>query len=168
MPDPYLGEIRLLSFGFAPRGWAACDGAEYPINSNQALFALLGTTYGGDGQTTFALPDLRGRVPVGWGEGSMRGPGQTGGEETHTLTVGEIPTHVHLVRASSADEGGTDNPTDSFPGGAADLYHSAESMTPMHPGTVAVAGRGTPHPNMQPFLALHFCIATQGIYPPKD
>lgn len=168
MPDPYLGEIRLMSFAVLPRGWAACDGADYQIKSNQALFALLGTRFGGDGVTTFALPDLRGRVPIGWGGGAMQVPGQSGGEETHTLTAGELPWHVHPIQASSNDTGGVDNPTNNFPGGAAGLYHYAESMTTMNPGTVTASGQGQPHSNMQPFLALQFCIATQGIYPPND
>src|SRR4051794_988087 len=162
--DPFLGEIRLMSFNFAPRGWAQCNGQLLPINQNQALFALLGTQFGGNGQTTFGLPDLRDRVPVHLG-GSMTSVGQRGGEAAHTLSVNELPAHTHVVSASSATTGGTAQPTGRYLGGIGNGYHAPASGVALRPGTVANTGGGQAHTNQQPYLTLMFCIALAGIFP---
>jgi microcystin-dependent protein len=164
--EPFLSEIRIFSFNFAPKGWAQCNGQLLPINQNQALFALLGTTYGGNGQTTFALPDLRSRTAVHTGAGHVLG--EVGGERSHTLSIGELPTHNHLVNASSA----TGN--DPNPGGhllASPLnesYRAPGAPTSMAGGSVGNVGGGQPHENLQPYLALMFCIALQGIFPSRN
>ena len=162
MAEPFLSEIRLMSFDFAPKGWAMCNGQLLPINQNQALFSLLGTTFGGDGRTTFALPDLRGQTPIHVSSDHPRG--QRGGEQAHTLTLTEMPTHQHLVNATTA------NADTNVPGGnafasAANLYGPATNLTPADASTVAHVGGSQPHQNMQPYLALTFCIALQGIFP---
>lgn len=166
MAEPFLSEIRLFSFNFVPKGWATCNGQLLPINQNQALFALLGTTYGGNGQTTFALPDLRSRVPIHVGSGHTLG--ETGGEQAHTLSIGELPQHVHAMNGSTTASGGSDDPTGRFLGSASNLYHSPASLQPMNPGTIANTGGSQPHQNMQPFLALTFGIALQGIFPSRN
>ena len=163
MAEPFLAEIRIMSFGFPPKGWALCDGQLLPINQNQALFSLLGTTYGGDGRVNFGLPDLRGRVPVH--EGSGHTLGERGGEQGHTLSISEIPTHTHQVAASSAATGGNANPTGRFLGGGNNMYHTAGSLAAMTAATVGNIGGSQAHLNMQPFLTLNFCIALQGIFP---
>jgi microcystin-dependent protein len=163
MAEPFLSEIRLMSFGFAPRGWALCNGQLLPINQNQALFSLLGTTFGGDGRVNFALPDLQGRAPLHVGSGHTLG--ERGGEQAHTLSISEIPTHVHPVQASSAATGGNANPTGRFLGGGNNVYHAPTNLTSMNAGTVVNAGGSQAHLNMQPFLTLNFCIALQGIFP---
>jgi microcystin-dependent protein len=166
MGTPYLAEIRIMSFAFAPQGWAACDGQLLPINQNQALFALLGTTYGGNGQTTFALPNLQGRTPIHFGSGHTLG--EAGGEQAHTVSTGELPTHTHIAMASTVDTGGTDNPTGNVLGSAATLYHAPASLTSINPGTITNVGGSQPHQNMQPFQTLTFCIALQGIFPSRN
>jgi microcystin-dependent protein len=166
MATPFLSEIRLMSFSFAPKGWAQCNGQFLPINQNQALFSLLGTTYGGNGQTTFALPDLRGRVPLHFGGGHSLG--ERGGEEAHLLTTPEMATHVHLVNASTSTSGGSANPTGNFLGGGNNVYGAGGSPTSLHSQTVANNGGSQPHENMQPFLTLSFCIALQGIFPSQS
>ncbi|HRQ64618.1 MAG TPA: tail fiber protein [Xanthomonadaceae bacterium] len=163
MAEPFLSEIRLMSFVFAPKGWALCNGQTLPINQNQALFSLLGTTYGGNGQTNFALPDLRGRTPIHVGSGHSLG--QSGGEQAHTLSVAELPTHVHAVNASSAASGGSAAPTGRYLGGGNNVYHAPASLTAMNPASVGNAGGSQAHLNMQPFLTINFCIALQGIFP---
>jgi microcystin-dependent protein len=163
MAEPFLSEIRIMSFNFAPKGWALCNGQLLPINQNQALFSLLGTTYGGNGQTSFALPNLQGRVPIHVGTG--RTLGETGGEEAHTLTVGELPTHTHAVSASNAATGGSSSPTNRFLGGANNMYGAGAPLTTLQPATVSNIGGSQPHTNLQPFLTLSFCIALQGIFP---
>src|ERR671917_614042 len=120
MSVPFLGEIKIVPYNFAPKGWALCNGQLLPINQNQALFALLGTTYGGNGQTTFALPDLRGRTPIHVGSGHTLG--ESGGEQAHTLTISELPQHIHSMNGSTVDSGGTDNPTNNFLGSASNVY----------------------------------------------
>ncbi len=159
----YLGEIRVFGFNFPPKGWAECNGQLMQISQNQALFSLLGTTWGGNGQTTFALPDLRGRVPIHVGGGHTLG--ERGGEEAHTLTAAETPAHLHGVNAVSAATGGNSVPTGRFLGGANNMYHAPSSLTPITPDTVTTTGGGQPHANQQPYLTLNICIALQGVFP---
>jgi microcystin-dependent protein len=174
MSEPFLAEVRLIGFNFAPRGWAFCDGQILPINQNQSLYSLLGTTYGGDGRTTFALPDLRGRTPIHAGRsngGPDHRPGQKSGEETHTLSVSEMPQHTHGPRATNAPA------AESSPVGnlhattpASDPIYGdlvAGSSGSMAAGTIANAGGGQAHDNMQPYLAVNFCIALQGLFPSR-
>jgi len=164
MAEPFLSEIRVMSFGFPPKGWATCDGQLLPINQNQALFSLLGTTYGGDGRVNFGLPDLRGRVPIHMG--SSHTLGEKGGEQAHTLTIGELPQHTHVLSGTSSDA------TQPIPSGnllarqaPANPYIAPTALTTMNAGTVANVGGSQAHLNMQPFLVLSFCIALQGIFP---
>ena len=163
MAEPYLAEIRIMSFEFAPKGWALCNGQLLPINQNQALFSLLGTTFGGDGKFNFALPDLRGRTPMHSGNGHT--VGERAGEQAHTLTVNEMPTHTHAANASSASSGGNSVPAGRVLGSANNMYHSPANLTPVNPATVANTGGSQAHLNMQPFATLNFCIALQGIFP---
>jgi microcystin-dependent protein len=162
--EPFLSEIRIMSFGFAPKTWALCNGQLLPINQNQALFSLLGTTFGGNGQTNFALPNLQGRVPVH--VGSSLTLGQQGGEQAHTLSIGEMPTHVHVAQGSSTDG---DTPVAGgallAASGAASAYGAATNLTALLPGSIANVGGSQAHLNMQPFLVLNFCIALAGIFP---
>lgn len=165
MSDPFLSEIRIMSFGYAPRGWAMCNGQLLPINQNQPLFSLLGTTYGGNGQTNFALPDLRGNTPIHVGNGHTLGG--KGGEQAHTLSISELPTHTHVVNANTAT--GQNNP----PGAllckaAANMYGPPSQLATMGVQSVANTGGSQAHLNMQPFLALTFCIALQGIFPSQN
>ena len=168
MAEPFLSEIRLMSFVFAPRGWALCNGQLLPINQNQALFALLGTTYGGDGRVTFALPDLHGRSPLHVGAGTSLG--ERGGEEAQTLTVAELPGHSHALSASS-DVANTHLPGAALPAGkprgGINRYAAAGSgNSALHPGSLTSApGGGQAHNNLQPYLTLNFVIALQGIFP---
>ena len=168
MSEPFLGQISIFGFDFAPRGWADCDGQLLPINQNQALFALLGTTYGGDGRTTFALPDLRGRVPIHFGSGHPQG--QRAGEERHTLTTAELPAHAHPTQCSSA-AGTSKSPAGNFPAsesnGAIAVYSTTSNAT-LNASAVTNAGGGQSHENMQPFLTLTFAIALQGIFPSRN
>jgi microcystin-dependent protein len=155
----------MMSFAFAPKGWALCNGQLLPINQNQALFSLLGTTFGGDGRVNFALPDLRARVPIHVGSGHTLG--ERGGEQAHTLSIGEMPTHTHVLNATNA------NATVAIPAAANtlansvnyDAYRPASSLTPLAAGTIANVGGSQAHQNMQPFLTISFCIALQGIFP---
>ena len=163
MAEPFLSELRIMSFNFAPKGWAMCNGQFMPINQNQALFSLLGTTFGGNGQTTFALPNLQGKVPIGVGDG--RTLGETGGEQAHTLTQSELPFHTHAEMASPSSTGGNSVPANRFLGSANNMYHAPASLAPMNAATVGNTGGSQPHVNMQPFLTLTFCIALQGIFP---
>jgi microcystin-dependent protein len=163
MAEPFLSEIRIMSFSFAPKGWALCNGQLLPINQNQALFSLLGTTYGGDGRVNFALPDLRARTPIHEGDGHTLG--ERGGEDAHTLTQQETPTHTHLVAASAAASGGNNSPANRFLGGASQAYAAAQNLTPLRAGTITNTGGSQAHTNQQPFLVLSFCIALQGIFP---
>ncbi|HYP00244.1 MAG TPA: tail fiber protein [Pyrinomonadaceae bacterium] len=165
MAEPFLSEIRIMSFNFAPKGWAMCNGQLLPINQNQALFSLLGTTYGGDGRVNFALPDLRSRVPVH--EGSGHTLGERGGEQAHTLTISELPTHTHLVQASSANSTLV-VPTGNVLGAVANLYNPPQSLTSLLPSEISNVGGSQAHLNMQPFLVLTFCIALQGIFPSQN
>ncbi len=154
-----------MSFAFAPKGWAFCDGQLLPINQNQALFALLGTTYGGDGQVNFALPDLRAKTPIHVGNGHLLG--ETGGEQAHTISIAEMPTHFHLAQASS-NTGDTPIPTNGLLASALNAYRPADSVVSLHPGTVSNTGGSQPHQNMQPYLVLTFCIALTGLFPTRN
>jgi len=177
MSEPFLAEIMIVGFNFPPRGFAQCDGQILPINQNQSLYSLLGTTYGGDGRTTFALPDLRGRVPVhvGTGGGHTATQGERGGEENHPLTVGEMPQHDHGANATNTtpagmtqagalltQTGGGRQPLTAYgdPDGSA--------LTPLVGSSIGNTGSGAGHNNMQPFLALNFVIALQGLFPSRN
>jgi microcystin-dependent protein len=162
MAEPFLSEIRIMSFGFAPKGWALCNGQLLPINQNQPLFALLGTTYGGDGRVNFALPDLRGRTPISMGSGHTLG--ERGGEQAHTLSIAELPTHTHVLNASS-ENAAVPTASGGLLATASNLYTSASSLTSLDPGSIANVGGSQAHLNMQPFLTLNFSIALQGIFP---
>jgi microcystin-dependent protein len=168
MGTPFMSEIRMFGFNvnFLPKGWALCNGQLLPINQNQALFSLLGTRYGGNGVTTFALPNLRGRVPIHFGNG--RNLGEAAGAEAVTITAQTMPQHFHFMNASTAASGGNDNPTGRFLGSASNLYHTPASLTPMNPGTIGSTGGSQPHENRQPFLTLTFGIALQGIFPSQN
>ncbi len=171
MSEPFLAEVRLIGFNFAPRGWAFCDGQILPINQNQSLYSLLGTTYGGDGRTSFALPDLRGRTPLHRGDGHTLG--QKSGAETVTLTAAEMAAHTHAAKANS-QAGNTDQPLGTFlsaPSSPDDLTYrepEAANSTAMRTGTVTNAGGGQAHSNMQPYLTVNFCIALQGLFPSRN
>jgi microcystin-dependent protein len=163
MAEPFLSEIRIMSFGFAPKGWALCNGQLLPINQNQALFSLLGTTFGGNGTVNFALPNLQGRTPIHVGGG--HGLGESGGEQAHTLSIAEMPTHTHSVAASSAASGGNASPNGTFLGGGNNVYHATASLTNLNPASVTTVGGSQAHLNVQPFTVLNFSIALQGIFP---
>jgi microcystin-dependent protein len=160
--EPFLSEIRLMSFVFAPKGWALCNGQLMPINQNQALFSLLGTTFGGDGRVNFALPDLRGRTPIHVGSGHTLG--ERGGEQAHTLSIAELPTHTHTFNASQANASTALTANNMF-GTSNNAYAPASNLTSINSGTITNTGGSQAHLNMQPFLTLSFCIALQGIFP---
>jgi microcystin-dependent protein len=164
--EPFLSEIRIFSFNFPPKGWALCNGQLLPINQNQALFALLGTTYGGDGRVTFALPNLQGRVPIHTGSGHTLG--ERAGEEFHTLSTAELPAHTHTLKAASNPAATGTPDAGAYLAREANTYHAASSLVAMGPGAVTTVGGSQPHPNMQPFLVLSFCIALQGIFPSQN
>lgn len=169
MATPYIGEIKIFSFNFAPKGWAVCDGRIMQINQNQALFSLLGTTYGGDGRTTFGLPDFRGRVPLHFGNASYGGTvilGQKGGEETHTLTVPEIPAHSHTPAGSNAAPD-VAAPVGNFWAAATNGYSNSADGA-MSPAAIGNSGGGQGHENRSPFLAVTICIALVGIFPSRN
>jgi len=170
MSEPFLAEIRMVGFNFAPRGWAFCDGQILPINQNQSLYSLLGTTYGGDGRTSFALPDLRGRVPihVGSSNGHSHSLGQKSGEETHTLSAAEMPQHTHVLRASMAEANSPDPTNHVLADTPARIYGQPAALTALRAGTVLNVGGGQAHENMQPYLAVNFCIALRGLFPSRN
>ncbi len=170
MAEPFLSEIRIMSYNFAPRGWALCNGQLLPINQNQALFSLLGTTYGGDGRVNFALPNLQGRVPIHSGNGHTLG--ERAGEQAHTLTINELPTHTHglngssvqastNVPASNTSSWGVSKPNQIFNNGG-------QNLAAMHVASMTSAGGSQAHINMQPYLVLNFSIALQGIFPSQN
>jgi microcystin-dependent protein len=166
MAEPFLSEIRIFSFNFPPKGWAFCNGQFLPINQNQALFALLGTTYGGNGQTTFALPNLQGQVPIHVGDGHSLG--EKAGSSSVTVNIQQLPQHVHFLQATNATAT-LDAPGGNVLGGApVSAYGPAASLTPMAAGTVSNVGGSQPHNNMMPYLVLNFCIALQGIFPSRN
>ena len=170
MSDPFLAEIKIFSFPYAPKGWAFCNGQLLPINQNQALFSLLGTTYGGNGQTTFALPNLQEQTPI---HTSATHPlGTKGGEAWHTLTLAEIPSHTHGLNAVAPDNSAqnVNNPSNAFLSNSApaEIYNTGAGAPPKAPlisSAVSTFGSNKPHENMQPYLVLNFCIALQGIFP---
>lgn len=176
MADPFVAEIRIFPFNFAPKGWAFCDGQLLPLSQNTALFSLLGTTYGGNGKSNFALPDLQGRAPMHPGQGpglSLHDLGETGGSETVTLLESEIPAHAHAIRVSSTgtDEEGLKNPTNNITGKEANtlpIYITPQALAAMAPQALTPAGGDQPHNNMMPYLTLNFCIALQGVFPPRS
>lgn len=165
MAEPFLAEIRIMSFNFAPKGWAACNGQLLPINQNQALFALLGTTYGGDGRVNFALPNLQGRVPMHFGQSHSLG--ERSGAESHTVSTAEMPTHSHSAGAAAANATLAD-PTGHYLAAANALYHSSPADTQLAPTTITSVGGNQPHENRQPYLTLNFSIALQGIFPSQN
>jgi microcystin-dependent protein len=173
MADPFVAEIRIFPFNFAPKGWAFCNGQILPLSQNTALFSLLGTTYGGDGKSNFALPDLQGSTPMHPGQGpglSLHDLGEQGGSETVTLLESEIPLHTHNLMAQSTPLGGTTLPDGNSLNrpGSGNLYSaSAANQVQMADQTLAHTGGDQPHNNMQPYLALNFCIALQGVFPPR-
>ena len=170
MAEPFLSEIRIMSFNFAPKGWALCNGQLLPINQNQALFSLLGTTFGGNGQTNFALPDLRGRVPMHEGNGHTLG--EKAGSEAVTLSLSQIPTHTHLLSGNNAQNtnaGLVDTPVSNYWANAGKtIFNTGNGNSAMSPQTVASVGGSQAHENRSPFLTLNFCIALQGIFPSQN
>lgn len=175
MTDPFVAEIRIFPFNFAPPGWAWCDGQLLPLSQNTALFSLLGTTYGGNGKSNFALPDLQGRAPMHPGQGpglSLHDLGETGGSETVSLLESEIPAHSHSIFASTnaADEEGTKQPVGAMPGvqqGSNQLFATLSNTSNMNPNALAPAGGDQPHNNLMPYLTFYFNIALQGVFPPR-
>ena len=166
MGTPFMSEVKIISWNFAPQGWAFCNGQFLPINQNQALFSLLGTMYGGNGQTTFALPDLRGRGAIHVGQGFIEG--QAGGQEFHTLTISEMPTHIHFMSAVS-EVGNTTAPSNNWLArSATEPYRAFSNPTTMHPASITNYGGSQPHENRQPFLVLNFIIALQGVFPSRN
>ncbi|MFB9066962.1 phage tail protein [Pseudofulvimonas gallinarii] len=172
MADPFVAEIRIFPFNFAPRGWAWCDGQLMPLAQNTALFSLLGTTYGGNGQSNFALPDLQGRAPMHWGQGpglTYRNLGEQGGQETVTLIESEIPAHSHAVVVSAGDGNSTSPVDEMFATGIGlGMYGAPTAVAPMATQALVPTGGSLPHNNMQPYLTLYFCIALQGVFPPRS
>ncbi len=166
MATPFLAEIRMVAFTYAPKGWALCNGQLLPINQNQALFSLLGTTYGGNGQTTFALPDLRGRSPAH--PGSEIQLGQTGGEENHTLSSSEMPAHTHAVKGDAADASAASPADNVWAAASSNPFSNSAPDTALNPASVSTAGGSQPHTNQQPYLVVNFVIALQGIFPSRN
>jgi len=161
-----MGEIKIFSFAQAPVGWALCNGQQLPINQNQALFALLGTTYGGNGQTTFALPNLRGQVPIHMGNGHTLG--EAAGTTAVTVNIQQLPTHTHQLNGTATDAA-LDSPTNNLVAKPSiNAYGGAASLTPLNAGTIGAVGGSQPHNNMMPYLVLSFCIALQGIFPSQN
>lgn len=169
MADPFVAEIRIFPFNFAPKGWAFCNGQLLPISQNTALFSLLGTYYGGDGKSTFALPNLQGSVPVNTGQGQGLSEyflGQQGGSETVTLLESEMPAHAHIMRAVE-DDGGFLTPVNMYLAAGNSMYTTNAANTTMAFQELTPAGGSLPHNNMMPYLTLSFCIAMQGVFPPR-
>lgn len=167
MSEPFLSEIKIVSFNFPPKGWALCNGQLLPINQNQALFALLGTTYGGNGQTNFALPNLRGRVPIHMGNGHTLG--EAAGSTSVTVNIQQLPAHTHLAKGSKA-VGNAFIPTSNLLAKieGVDAYQGANNLVAMSPTSISNVGGSQPHNNMMPYLVLNFIIALQGIFPSRN
>jgi microcystin-dependent protein len=163
MAEPFLSEIRIMSFVFAPKGWALCNGQLLPINQNQALFSLLGTTFGGDGRVNFGLPDLRSRTPIHVGSGHTLG--ERGGEPAHTLSIAELPIHTHVAQASATAGNVPVTPNNILANSPSNIYSAPTSLVALNPSSITNVGGSQAHLNMQPFLTLSFCIALQGIFP---
>lgn len=169
MADPFVAEIRIFPFNFAPKGWAWCDGQLLPLSQNTALFSLLGTTYGGDGKSNFALPDLQGRAPMHPGQGpglSLHDLGETGGTETVALLESEIPFHTHTLKTSVRPADAL-SPATLAAGTGNNMYAPAANLADAAPQALSTAGGSIPHNNMQPYLTFYFCIALQGVFPPR-
>lgn len=167
MSEPFLGEIRMMGFNFPPRGWAQCDGAILPIAQNQSLYSLLGTTFGGDGRTSFALPDMRSRVPLGPGNGYSQG--QRAGVEAVTLTSNQLAGHSHTLEATSADASpGAATGTSVYGKAGFPGYGAAQNLTATSPASVSNAGNNGAHTNMQPIQVINFCIALKGLFPSRN
>ncbi|HWE86699.1 MAG TPA: tail fiber protein [Terracidiphilus sp.] len=167
MGTPYIAELKLVSFNFAPKGFATCNGQLLPINQNQALFSLVGTYYGGNGQTTFALPNLQGRTPISAGNGFVQG--QVGGEEYHTLSAAEVPAHTHF--ASAMGTATVSNSGGNFLGGTSGqltIYNTLANVVTLNPATVSTVGGNQPHSNLQPYLVMNWIISLQGIFPSRN
>jgi microcystin-dependent protein len=162
MSDPYLSEIRIVSFNYPPKNWAFCNGQLLPINQNQALFSLLGTTYGGNGQTNFALPNLQGKVPVHEGSGFTLG--ETGGQVSHTITMPELPEHTHVMSVVTGNAS-TNAPAGALLASSNNAYQSPANLTAINPGSISSVGGSQAHTNLQPYLVLNFCISLTGIFP---
>jgi microcystin-dependent protein len=175
MADPFVAEIRIFPFNFAPKGWAFCNGQLLPISQNTALFSLLGVTYGGDGKSNFALPNMQGNAPMHPGQGtglSLHELGETGGTETVTLLQSEMPAHAHSMRAHNADQADAQNPSPNTSlaqsaNGFAYQNNTSLNLVSLNPATLTPAGNDLPHNNMQPYLTFNFCIALQGVFPPR-
>ncbi|WP_309667140.1 tail fiber protein [Tabrizicola sp.] len=165
MSTPFLGEVKICSFSFPPKGWALCNGQLLPINQNQALFSLLGTTYGGNGQTNFALPNLQGRAPLHFGNGIVQG--QVAGEANHTLIISELPAHNHIPQGSTATPN-QGSPGNNYWAALAGSYSTTSPDNAMNPGSISSVGGSQPHNNLQPYLVLNFIIALQGIFPSRN
>lgn len=171
MADPFVAEIRMFPFNFAPKGWAWCDGQLLPLSQNTALFSLLGTTYGGNGKSNFALPDLQGNAPMFYGQGpglSLYDIGQFSGSSTVTLLESEIPAHNHTLRGTSDDAESSDSNGQAMSRATTAVYSASVPNATMSPNALAPSGGGQPHNNMMPFLTFYFCIALQGIFPPRS
>ena len=166
MSEPFLSEIKIVSFNFPPKGWALCNGQLLPINQNQALFALLGTRYGGNGQTNFALPNLRGRLPIHMGNGHTLG--EAAGSTSVTVNIQQLPTHTHVLQVTSGNGTVGTASGNVFAKALSSAYGAAQNLTPMSTDTVTSVGGSQPHNNMMPYLVLNFIIALQGIFPSQN
>lgn len=170
MSDQYVAEIRAVAFNFAPKGWATCDGQLLPLSQNTALFSLLGTMYGGDGKSTFALPDLRGSAPLGFGSSpgtSEYFQGQSGGQDTVVLTETEMAPHQHQVTGDQ-DDGASPDPTGRLPANGTAMYLPTSDTNTLSPSAISTVGGGAQHNNLQPYLVVNYIIALQGIFPPRS
>ena len=167
MGTPFLGEVKMISWNFAPKGWAFCNGQLLPINQNQALFSILGTTYGGDGRVNFALPNMQGRTPIHTGGAVGAVLGEVGGQIAHTLSISELPAHTHPVQGAT-DNADSPLPVSNLLGAANNLYAAPNNLIALSPDSVTNYGGSQPHANQQPYLVVNFIIALQGIFPSQN